>query len=111
MPKPLDPFWEYGELDPLGNRQHLSCKLCGKVMFSGVYRLKYHLAKIPRNEVDICPNSSEELVVKATKAIKEYSENKKYTEVKKKEIASRSRSRGSTHMHGAMRVDSSEIHS
>jgi hypothetical protein len=77
----------------------------------GVYRLKYHLAKIPGNEVDICLNSSEELVVKATKAIEEYSENKKYTEAKKKEMASRSRSRGSTHTHGAMGVESSEIHS
>jgi hypothetical protein len=84
MPKPLDPFWEYGEPDPPGNRQHLRCKLCGKAMFGGVYRLKYHLAKIPGNEVEICTESSEELVVKATKAIEEYSTNKKYTEAKKK---------------------------
>jgi hypothetical protein len=61
--------------------------------------------------VDICPNSSAELVVKATKAIEEYSENKKYTKAKKKEMASRSKSRGSTHTHGAMGVESSEIHS
>jgi hypothetical protein len=107
MPKPLDPFWEYGEPDPPGNRQHLKCKLCGKAM----YRLKYHLAKIPGNEVGICTKSSEELVAKATKAIEEYSANKQYTEAKKKEMASRSRSRGSTHTHGAMGVESSEIHS
>jgi hypothetical protein len=111
MPKPLDPFWEYGEPDPPGNRQHLRCKLCGKAMFGGVYQLKYHLVKIPGNEVGICTESSEELVVKATKAIEEYSANKQYTEAKKKEMASRSKSRGSTHTHGAMGVESSEIHS
>jgi hypothetical protein len=111
MPKPLDPFWEYGEPDPLGNRQHLKCKLCGKAMFGGVYRLKYHLAKIPGNEVGICTEASEELVAKATKALEEYSTNKQYTEAKKKEMASRSKSRGSTHTHGAMGVESSEIHS
>jgi hypothetical protein len=72
---------------------------------------KIPLAKIPGNEVDICPESSEELVVKATKAIEDYSTNKKYTEAKKKEMVSRSRLRGSTHTHGAMGVESSEIHS
>ena len=111
MPKALDPFWKYGEPTTPGNRQHLKFKLCGKTMLGGVNRLKYHLAKIPGNEVDICPESSEELVAKATKALEEYSTNKQYTEAKKKEIASRSKSRGSTHTHGAMGVESSEIHS
>jgi hypothetical protein len=111
MPKALDPFWEYSEPGTPGNRQHLSCKLCGEKMSGGVYRLKYHLAKIPRNEVEICPISSVELVVKATKALEEYAENKKYVEAKKKEMASRSKSRTSTHTLGAMRVESSEIHS
>ena len=111
MPRPLDPFWEYGEPEAPGNRQHLSCKLCGKKMHGGVYRLKYHLAKILGNEVDICPKASEELVAKATKALEEYSANKQYTEAKKKEMASRSMPRGSTHTHGAMGVESSEIHS
>jgi hypothetical protein len=111
MPKPLDPFWEYGEPDPPGNRQHLSCKLCGKKMFGGINRLKYHLAKIPGNEIEICPKSSEELVARATKALEEFSANKDYTKAKKKEMASRSTPRGSTPTHGAMGVESSEIHS
>jgi hypothetical protein len=80
-------------------------------MNRGVYRLKYHLAKLPGNEVEICPSSSLELVAKATKAIEEYAENKKYTKAKKKEMVSRSKSRASTHTHGAMGVESSEIHS
>jgi len=53
-------------------------------MHGGVYRLKYHLAKIPGNEIEICPKSSEELVARATKALEEYSANKQYTEAKKK---------------------------
>ena len=109
MPKPLDPFREYGEPINPGNRQYLSCNLCGKRMTSEVYRLKYHLAKIPGHEVEICPISNPELVVKATKALEDYAENKKYAEAKKKEMASRSKS--STHTLGAMGVESSEIHS
>jgi hypothetical protein len=109
MPKSLDPFWEYGEPVNPRNRQILSCNLCGEKMTGGVYRLKYHLAKISGHEVGICPNSSPELVVKATKALEEYAENKKYTEAKKKEMASRSKS--STHTLGVVGVGSSEIHS
>jgi hypothetical protein len=78
-------------------------------MTGGVYRLKYHLAKIPGHEVGICPISSPKLVVKATKTLEEYAENKKHAEAKIKEIASRSKS--STHTLGAMGVQSSEIHS
>jgi hypothetical protein len=80
-------------------------------MSGGVYRLKYHLAEIPGNEVEICPISSTKLVVKATKSLEEYAENKKYAEAKKKEMPSRSKSRTSTHTLGAMGVESSEIHS
>jgi hypothetical protein len=109
MPKSLDPFWEYGELVNPRNRQILSCNLCVKKMTDGVYKLKYHLTKIPGHEVGICPNSSPELIVKATKALEEYAENKKYTKSKKKEMASRSKS--STHTLGAVGVGSSEIHS
>jgi hypothetical protein len=50
--------------------------------------------------MEICPMSSTELVVKATKALEDYVENKKYAEAKKKEMASRSKSTGSTHSWG-----------
>jgi hypothetical protein len=80
-------------------------------MFGGINRLKYHLAKIPGNEIEICPKSSEELVARATKALEEFSANKDYAKAKKKEMASRSTPRGSTPTHGAMGVESSEIHS
>jgi hypothetical protein len=71
MPKSLDPFWEYGEPVNPGNRQYLSCNLCGKRMVGEIYKLKYHLAKIRRHEMTICPISSPELVVKATKALED----------------------------------------
>jgi hypothetical protein len=57
------------------------------------------------------PVQAQNLLSKATKAIEEYAKNKKYTEAKKKEMASRSKSRASTHTHGEMEVESSEIHS
>jgi hypothetical protein len=70
--------------------------------------MQYHLAKILGYEVGNCPNSSPKLVVKATQALEDYGK-KIYTEAKKKEIASRSKS--NTHTLGAAGVDSSEIHS
>jgi hypothetical protein len=36
MLKPLDPFWQYGELEDETNQQRLSCKLCGQPMIGGV---------------------------------------------------------------------------
>jgi hypothetical protein len=45
MPKPLDPFYQYGEAEDGTNQQRLSCKLCGQPMTRGISRLKHHLAK------------------------------------------------------------------
>ena len=53
MPKILDPFWQYGELEDGNNRQNLTCKLCGRHMSRGVNRLKYHLAKLPGHDVGL----------------------------------------------------------
>jgi hypothetical protein len=54
MPKALDPIWVYGEPMQLPNRQILTCNLCGKKIFVGISRLKYHLAKIPGFDVEAC---------------------------------------------------------
>ena len=40
-----DPMWVYGEPVQLPNRQVLTCNLCGKKIFAGISRLKYHLPK------------------------------------------------------------------
>jgi hypothetical protein len=37
----------------------LNCKICGMEMFGGISHLKYHLAKIPGNEVGIFSSSRE----------------------------------------------------
>jgi hypothetical protein len=54
MLKPLDPFWMYGILEDGTNRQLLSCKLCGVNMSGVICRLKYHLAKIPGHDIEVC---------------------------------------------------------
>jgi hypothetical protein len=62
MPKALDPMWVYGTPVQLPNRQILTCNLCGKKIYAGISRLKYHLAKSPRIDVDPCPNSTPEIM-------------------------------------------------
>ena len=42
-----------------GNSDKISCKLCGKNMSGGVYRMKEHIAGIPRN-VAKCLKAKEE---------------------------------------------------
>jgi hypothetical protein len=61
MSKPLDPFWVYGIPEDGTNRQKLNCKLCGVNMSGGICRLKYHLAKIPGHDVDICDHTTRRL--------------------------------------------------
>jgi hypothetical protein len=61
MPKPLDPMWEYGIPYDGHDRMMLNCKLCDMEMFGGMSRLKYHLAKILGNDVEICKASTPEL--------------------------------------------------
>ena len=62
MPKRLDPFWQYGELEDGTNRQNVSCKLCGHHMLGGVNRLKYHLAKLPGHDVGLCTTVTPEIM-------------------------------------------------
>lgn len=59
----MDPMWEYGEPYAGHNRTKLSCKLCGKEMYGGINCLKYHFAKIPRHEVEICPVVTPDVVL------------------------------------------------
>ena len=65
MPKNLDPFWEYAEpVDPQ-NQQKLRCNMCGKEMTGGISRLKYHLAQLTMHEVNVCKNSTLEIIHRA----------------------------------------------
>jgi hypothetical protein len=69
MAKSMDPMWEYVEPYEGHNRTKLSCKLCGKEMSGGINCLKYHLAKIPGHEVEICPVVTPDVVLIAKNSI------------------------------------------
>ena len=76
MPRNLDPFWQYGEPDLVPetgglNRMYLSCKLCGKHMSGGIYRLKCHIVQIPGQNTELCPNPGPEMIRQAIKALME----------------------------------------
>jgi hypothetical protein len=92
MPKPLDPMWEYGLPYDGHNRMRLNCKLCGMEMFGGISRLKYHLAKIPGNEVGICPASTPEIVHIANQSIFDMNRKRDQREEMRLELANRSTS-------------------
>jgi hypothetical protein len=87
MPKALDPMWVYGEPVQLPNRQVLTCNLCGKKIFAGISRLKYHLAKIPGFDVDPCPNSTPEIVHIANQSLIDMANKRDTIEARKKELA------------------------
>eukprot|EP00253_Pinus_taeda_P014538 PITA_14538 len=90
MPKALDPFWEYGELDGRTNRAYLSCQLCGTKIIGEVTQLKYHVARLTGHDVGICTVSSSKLIQKALEAIDAKDRKKEEVERNKVEHASRS---------------------
>ncbi|XP_077233649.1 uncharacterized protein LOC143875954 [Tasmannia lanceolata] len=53
-----DVGWEYGELISPTDLSKIRCKLCGKVINSGINRLKQHIAGI-KGSVTSCPKSTE----------------------------------------------------
>jgi hypothetical protein len=95
MPKALDPMWVYGTPVQLPNRQILTCNLCGKKIYAGISRLKYHLAKIPRFDVDPCPESTPEIVRIANQSLIDMANKRDATEARKKELARTIVNRGS----------------
>ena len=93
MPKPLDPMWEYGQpIDP-NDRQRLTCKLCGKDIYAGISRLKYHLAKLVGHEVDVCPAVTLEVMPIANQSILDMAKKRDEKEEFRNELASRTQSR------------------
>jgi hypothetical protein len=86
MPKALDPMWVYGEPMQLLNRQVLTCNLCGKNIFVGISRLKYHLAKIPGFDVDACPKSTPEIMRIANQSLIDMANKRDAIEARKKEL-------------------------
>ena len=86
MPRKLDPFWEYGDPKTPNDRQNLYCKLCGKEIFRGVYRLKFHLAQIPGRDVVPCPNTNAEIIRKAMRALGELEHTREAKEELKRQL-------------------------
>ncbi|KAG5557064.1 hypothetical protein RHGRI_007351 [Rhododendron griersonianum] len=71
-----DMGWEYGILVDPTNLDKIQCKLCGKIMSSGISRLKKHIAQIKRS-VSSCPNASKADIAKCKAAVEEGSKKKK----------------------------------
>eukprot|EP00253_Pinus_taeda_P003832 PITA_03832 len=92
MPRKLDPLWEFGEPDKGFDRINLSCKLCGKHMSRGVYRLKYHLAQIHGHDVGPCTNTNVEIIRKAMRSLEELEQKKVTKGNMKKQLAESIRS-------------------
>ena len=86
MPRKLDPFWDYGEPTTPNDRQNLTCKLCGKEIHGGVYRLKYHLAQIPGHDVGPCTNTTAELIQRAMRALGELEQTREAKEELKRQL-------------------------
>ncbi|XP_062018641.1 uncharacterized protein LOC133735244 [Rosa rugosa] len=68
--------WEYAELADASNLDSLKCKLCGKLVSGGIYRMKQHIAHIKGN-VAPCKKSSDEDKAKCKNAIEEAKSKKK----------------------------------
>merc|ERR1711915_742941 len=63
-----------------------NCKLCGKEIQGGVYRLKFHLARIPGRDVGPCPNTTAELILQATRALGELAQTREAKEEVKRQL-------------------------
>ncbi|XP_019099362.1 PREDICTED: uncharacterized protein LOC104777375 [Camelina sativa] len=71
-----DVGWEYGTLYDPKNQDRVKCKLCGKGMGGGVYRIKEHIAH-RKGTVSSCPRSTKEDQSKCMKAILEAKKKKR----------------------------------
>ncbi|CAE5975518.1 unnamed protein product [Arabidopsis arenosa] len=65
-----DMGWEYGVLCDPKNPDKVKCKLCGKEMSGGVFRMKEHIGH-QRGSVSPCPLSTKEDQAKCMSALKE----------------------------------------
>eukprot|EP00253_Pinus_taeda_P014640 PITA_14640 len=81
MPRILDSMWEFGEPDATPetggvNRMYLTSKLCGKHMSVGINRLKFHLGQIPGQNVELCKNTTPEIIRRAIQSLMDKEEGK-----------------------------------
>jgi hypothetical protein len=69
-----DPLWKHGILG--ANKGDIQCIHCSKRMTSGISRLKYHLAKIPCNDITPCLECPEEATREAMASLQQYAKSK-----------------------------------
>ncbi|KAL5706899.1 hypothetical protein ACHQM5_025007 [Ranunculus cassubicifolius] len=66
MPRQKDPLWEHAEvLGPDKNK----CKFCNIEISGGISRLKYHWAKMSRNDVRVCAGVTDLVMEQALHAV------------------------------------------
>ena len=87
MPKKLDPLWEFGELDGGFDRINLSCKLCGRHMSWGFYRLKCYFAQILGRDIGPCTNTNAEIIQRTMRSLEELEQDKVTKAYMKKQLA------------------------
>jgi hypothetical protein len=80
----------YGIPEDGTNRQRLSCKLCGVKMLGGICRLKYHLAKIPGHDVEVCLKTNPKIMRIAFDSLEAKDKNKYEATARKDELSVRS---------------------
>jgi hypothetical protein len=93
-------MWVYGEPMRLPNRQILTCNLCGKNIFAGISRLKYHLAKIHGFDVEACKKSSSEIMRIANQSLIDMDNKRDADEARKKELELVDRNTGTSASEG-----------
>ena len=84
----------------LPNRQVLTCNFCGKRIFAGISRLKYHLTKIPGFDVDACPNSTLEIMRIANQSLIDMANKRDVAKARKKELELANRNTGTSASEG-----------
>lgn len=89
MPREKDAFWEFVEIE--GGK--LRCKFCNEQFKATITRMKYHLARLERNEVRLCTGVTDEVCDLAVKAINELegkNKKQKLNEANKSSVGSTS---------------------
>lgn len=79
----IDIAWKYGTKGTITNQ--VICNFCKKPLRGGIHRLKYHLARIPGNDVAICPTAPLEVIREMQALLATTSQNK--AEKKKTKMA------------------------
>ena len=74
-------MWEFGEPDTTPetggvNRMYLSCKLCGKHMSGGINILKFHLGQISGKNIELCTNTTPEIIRRAIQSLMDKEDGK-----------------------------------